>query len=490
MDAMTRDPININTASAQELRSILPGTDEELAARIIAYRDAHGPFGNLNELGNVEGIDPGWLDERGALLSLGVPEYRDVELIPTVDAAVEEAGAAVEEPEDMLTDAVESMTEEASRELEAGPEEVAELAETEQAAELQAEAQETTRFVVEEAEAALPASDEPVVEAAAESVEETTETAAEVAAQVTEWAPEAGPAEPELRYEPLVGSEPEPDEARAPEEPPVGWGAEPQEQPSTEEEPSQAIGGLSDELPDLAVVMEQSRDLEEGTMGEAVSVAPGVGARPIDATAGVQAKPVEPQVAAKAQPERVRARLGFWRSALLVLLGALGGALLTLVSLGLISGTLSFTPRREYNALNRNVDTMQRNQELTWDRVDEATARAEALERELERLSTIEGRLGTVEGSLDSTAATLEMLKAEAATLAQDVADTLQSVDQLGERVGSAEDGLSIVRLSLDEVQKGAQSLQERITRFDAFFKALRDLLVDLDVPAEPVAVE
>mgnify|MGYP001118799663 CR=1 FL=1 len=397
MDAMTRDPININTASAQELCNILPSTDEELAARIVAYRDAHGPFGSLTELGNVEGIDLGWLEERAALLSLGASDYRDVELIPVVDIAIEEADATVEK---------------------------------------------AAQSVVGEAEAALPATGGPVAE------------------------------------------------ARVPEGPPIVWGAEPQEQPSIEEEPSQAIGELSDELPDLAQVLEQSRDLEEGTMGEAVSGAPGVAARPKEATAGVQARPAGPQAVAKAQPERVRARLGFWRGALLVLLGALGGALLALVSLGLISGTLSFTPRREYNALNRNVDTMQRNQELTWDRVDEATARTEALERELERLSTLEGRLGTVEDSLDTTAATLETLKAEAATLVQDVADTLQSVDQLGQRVDSAEDGLSTVQLSLDKVQKDAQSLQERVTRFDTFFKALRDLLVDLDVEAEPVAVE
>lgn len=34
----------------------LPGIGQTLANRIVAYRDANGPFENLGELCNVEGI--------------------------------------------------------------------------------------------------------------------------------------------------------------------------------------------------------------------------------------------------------------------------------------------------------------------------------------------------------------------------------------------------------------------------------------------------
>jgi competence protein ComEA len=48
-------PININTASQSDFES-LPGIGPVLAARIIAYRDAHGPFKTVDELQNVPGI--------------------------------------------------------------------------------------------------------------------------------------------------------------------------------------------------------------------------------------------------------------------------------------------------------------------------------------------------------------------------------------------------------------------------------------------------
>ena len=48
-------PLNINTATAQEL-TLLPGIGETLASRIVSYRDTHGSFETLAELLNVEGL--------------------------------------------------------------------------------------------------------------------------------------------------------------------------------------------------------------------------------------------------------------------------------------------------------------------------------------------------------------------------------------------------------------------------------------------------
>ncbi|MBS1401793.1 MAG: helix-hairpin-helix domain-containing protein [Oscillospiraceae bacterium] len=47
--------ININTATAAELES-LPGIGPKLAARIVDYRAANGPFQSPEELMNVSGI--------------------------------------------------------------------------------------------------------------------------------------------------------------------------------------------------------------------------------------------------------------------------------------------------------------------------------------------------------------------------------------------------------------------------------------------------
>ena len=47
--------VNINTATAAELQ-MLHGIGERIAQRIIAYREANGPFETIEELTGVSGI--------------------------------------------------------------------------------------------------------------------------------------------------------------------------------------------------------------------------------------------------------------------------------------------------------------------------------------------------------------------------------------------------------------------------------------------------
>ena len=47
--------VDINRAMSEELDA-LPGIGPQLAARIVAYREANGPFSTVEELQNVEGI--------------------------------------------------------------------------------------------------------------------------------------------------------------------------------------------------------------------------------------------------------------------------------------------------------------------------------------------------------------------------------------------------------------------------------------------------
>ena len=53
--AASAEPVNINTADASELER-LPGIGPALAARIVAYREEHGPFSYCYELTDVSGI--------------------------------------------------------------------------------------------------------------------------------------------------------------------------------------------------------------------------------------------------------------------------------------------------------------------------------------------------------------------------------------------------------------------------------------------------
>lgn len=58
----TENAVNLNTATADELTA-LPGIGETLAARILAYRAENGPFHDIGELREVEGIGSALLEK-------------------------------------------------------------------------------------------------------------------------------------------------------------------------------------------------------------------------------------------------------------------------------------------------------------------------------------------------------------------------------------------------------------------------------------------
>lgn len=53
--------LDLNTADVPELER-LPGIGPSLAEKIVAYREANGPFGEVDDLLNVSGIGPAKLD--------------------------------------------------------------------------------------------------------------------------------------------------------------------------------------------------------------------------------------------------------------------------------------------------------------------------------------------------------------------------------------------------------------------------------------------
>nr|WP_326175982.1 helix-hairpin-helix domain-containing protein [uncultured Oscillibacter sp.] len=53
-------PVNLNTADAEALTA-LPGIGEELARRIVEYREEHGPLEAVEDLTEVSGIGQGKL---------------------------------------------------------------------------------------------------------------------------------------------------------------------------------------------------------------------------------------------------------------------------------------------------------------------------------------------------------------------------------------------------------------------------------------------
>jgi competence ComEA-like helix-hairpin-helix protein len=62
--------VNINAADADSLAT-LPGIGEALAARIVAYRELHGPFARIEDLDAVAGIGPSVIERIRDLATVG-----------------------------------------------------------------------------------------------------------------------------------------------------------------------------------------------------------------------------------------------------------------------------------------------------------------------------------------------------------------------------------------------------------------------------------
>lgn len=69
--AIAEEPVDINTATAEELAEALNGVGESKARAIVAYRESQGPFEHLDELVNVRGIGMATVDKNREVISLG-----------------------------------------------------------------------------------------------------------------------------------------------------------------------------------------------------------------------------------------------------------------------------------------------------------------------------------------------------------------------------------------------------------------------------------
>jgi competence protein ComEA len=62
--------VNINTADADTLSSELSGIGQSKAEAIVAYREQHGPYRQLEDLTNVKGIGIATIEKNKTKISL------------------------------------------------------------------------------------------------------------------------------------------------------------------------------------------------------------------------------------------------------------------------------------------------------------------------------------------------------------------------------------------------------------------------------------
>lgn len=68
--AWASEPVNVNTASAEQISENLKGIGPSKAELIVAYREANGAFLHVDELVNVKGIGIKTIDRNRGLILL------------------------------------------------------------------------------------------------------------------------------------------------------------------------------------------------------------------------------------------------------------------------------------------------------------------------------------------------------------------------------------------------------------------------------------
>ena len=71
--AWAAQPVNVNTASAEEISENLKGIGPSKARRIVEYREVHGAFTHPDELVNVKGVGIKTVDDNRGLILLDPP---------------------------------------------------------------------------------------------------------------------------------------------------------------------------------------------------------------------------------------------------------------------------------------------------------------------------------------------------------------------------------------------------------------------------------
>lgn len=64
-------PVDINTATAEQLSEALTGVGPAKAEAIVAYRQQHGPFRSVADLTNVKGVGQSLLDKNQGMILIG-----------------------------------------------------------------------------------------------------------------------------------------------------------------------------------------------------------------------------------------------------------------------------------------------------------------------------------------------------------------------------------------------------------------------------------
>jgi competence ComEA-like helix-hairpin-helix protein len=208
----------------------------------------------------------------------------------------------------------------------------------------------------------------------------------------------------------------------------------------------------SDQEPGKEVVSEDSAALAMRETAETERV---ISEELVESVEAEIESPAEDESKAKEPPLAIAppaaSPLGCWRQVLLMLVSAFGGALLALLALHSINGTLDIATHPSVMQLSGEVSALQRQDDLVNDEVQELRTR-------INQLEALSGRLQSAEADIETLDAALASLEGQMASLEEDTSQMQAEVNRI----------------------RGATD------RFDSFLDGLRELLTAIQPTSSP----
>ncbi len=495
--------IDLNTAGEEEL-SRLPGIGPVLATRIVEYREEVGPYQQPSDVLAVPGVTASLYDRLAGQLTV-----RQVESGPALepDEPAEDfeglAGPGPEDrPGDSLVDLNTAGEEELGRLPGIGPvlaarivehrEEVGPFQEPSGVLAVPGIAQSLyDRFAHllavgqgESAPAIEP--EEPEVEAEAETEAEGAErddleVSGPESLEVPEEEPESVPAPEEPDWDMDLEVEPEEDW--------LEWDESellipPEEEEAVEAGPPEPFEEWAeDAIPESALAFEDSeKDVPPAEL-EAETTEAEEPAEPVSEP---------PPFVVVPAPERG----GCWRMLAVGLMSALAGAVISLVILLTINGTLNFqiSTRQaletevarldgEIGTLSNGLTGLQSRLEGMDDLATELEGAQADIRRLADELTILHGTLERLAGDLDGTQAALGALTGDVEDLAGNVEELGANVEELEANVSALQTQFSAVEDQLNTLSGELDSVRQAADRFETFLDGLRTLLGETAKP-------
>ena len=251
-------------------------------------------------------------------------------------------------------------------------------------------------------------------------------------------------------------------------------------QPATREDeagPAEAqIEAQTAEIDEAVGLAETSKEEDEVDLTEAEIEAQA--AEVIEPVATLPAAAPQPEPAGAVQP----ARSSFWQSLLILILGIVGGTVLTLGILYTMNGTLAVDQHSHVRNLNNQVATLTGQNEALRTEIQIMREQVNALSEERVRpaesaIQSLERTQGGLTNRLDGLADDTAGLENQVAGLAAEAVDLTERTTSLESTSATLEGNIGLLQARSDQVQAIVDELEVEAERFDTFLTGLGQLL-------------